>query len=142
MVDLVPVSLGKHSRPRRISLPSFPAFQLARATVRDPKTGVLTVASYRVSKRLAEVVVVVGEGVAAQALSPGLSSFYSRELGLSFLPPPSLLRILTLCCLLVLAVTLGGECETSSKPLAHLPFSPSFGLARGWRRTMTLLWLE
>ncbi|EPY81668.1 Prolyl 4-hydroxylase alpha-2 subunit precursor isoform 4-like protein [Camelus ferus] len=33
--------------------------KLARATVRDPKTGVLTVASYRVSKRLAKVVVVV-----------------------------------------------------------------------------------
>lgn len=26
-------------------------FQLARATVRDPKTGVLTTANYRVSKR-------------------------------------------------------------------------------------------
>jgi hypothetical protein len=30
---------------------SLSPFQLARATVRDPKTGVLTVASYRVSKR-------------------------------------------------------------------------------------------
>lgn len=74
MADLVPVSLGKHSRQRRISLSSLPAFQLARATVRDPKTGVLTVASYRVSKRLAEVVVaglgVVVAGVAAPDLSP------------------------------------------------------------------------
>jgi len=26
-------------------------FQLARATVRDPKTGVLTTANYRISKR-------------------------------------------------------------------------------------------
>ncbi|XP_019497708.1 PREDICTED: prolyl 4-hydroxylase subunit alpha-2 [Hipposideros armiger] len=48
--SLIPVSPGKHSRQRRINLPSLPAFQLARATVRDPKTGVLTVASYRVSK--------------------------------------------------------------------------------------------
>ena len=40
-----------------ISVPFLPAFQLARATVRDPKTGVLTVASYRVSKRLAKVMV-------------------------------------------------------------------------------------
>lgn len=71
MADLVPVSLGKHSRQRRISLSSLPAFQLARATVRDPKTGVLTVASYRVSKRLAEVVVAgLGVVVAAPALSP------------------------------------------------------------------------
>lgn len=59
LADLVPVSPGKHSRQRRISFPSLIAFQLARATVRDPKTGVLTVASYRVSKRLAKMVVVV-----------------------------------------------------------------------------------
>lgn len=30
---------------------AFLLLQLARATVRDPKTGVLTVANYRVSKR-------------------------------------------------------------------------------------------
>lgn len=29
----------------------FGFFKLARATVRDPKTGVLTTANYRVSKR-------------------------------------------------------------------------------------------
>lgn len=43
-----------------IRVPFLPAFQLARATVRDPKTGVLTVASYRVSKRLAKVMVEEG----------------------------------------------------------------------------------
>lgn len=61
-----------------------------------------------------------GGGVTAQASTPGLPSCYPRLpregwLCLSYLLAPPQLRALILCCLLVVALTLGRECKASSK---------------------------
>lgn len=125
-----------------IRLPFLPAFQLARATVRDPKTGVLTVASYRVSKRLAKVMVVAGWLLKPQLL--GFPVAIEGRVAWLVLPAGTSPTWSTHPVLPVSAGPDAGErvqnrIETC---LPHLPFSPScFGLAPGWRRRMTQLWL-
>lgn len=126
-----------------IRLPFLPAFQLARATVRDPKTGVLTVASYRVSKRLAKVMVVVGWLLKPQLLGlpvpiEGRVAWFVLPAGTS--PTWSAHPVLPVSAGPDAGERVQNRIETC---LPHLPFSPScFGLAPGWRRMMTLLWLE
>ena len=125
-----------------ISVPFLLAFQLARATVRDPKTGVLTVASYRVSKRLARVMVEEG-----WLLTPQLWGLLvpTEGSGLGGCPPCWRLHRPTGSFHSVLpsapALRLG-RVEDLIEACFALLFSPScFGVAPGWRRTMTPLWL-
>lgn len=124
-----------------IRVPFLPAFQLARATVRDPKTGVLTVASYRVSKRLAKVMVEEG-----WLLTPNPGLPVPTEGGwlgwLSSLLVPALRSAGSFLCA---AFSAGPEAGESGGPHLSL-LCPAFLSLLFWcsswlRRTMTLLWL-